>query len=64
MRGGTCHHGPIEWRGDNEILPIFLSLRKLEPGLLSGCDGGGNLPLLLVDLFAHGLGLEGANAWI
>ncbi len=62
--GGACHHGPVEGRGDNEILPIVLRLRKLEPGLLSGCDGGGNLPLLLVDLFAHGLGLEGANAWI
>ena len=41
--GGACHHGAVEWRGDDEILPIFLRLRKLEPGLLSGCVGGGDL---------------------
>ena len=31
---------------------------------MRGCDGGGNLSLLLVDLFAHGIGLEGTNARI
>ena len=43
---------------------IVLRLRQLELGLLSGCIRGGDLGALLIDLLAHGIGLEAANARI
>ena len=34
--GGARHHGAVEGRGDDQILPVVLGFRKLEAGLLSG----------------------------